>query len=692
VTQVGGSVNRVLSVANGETPWWMALGQTFGNLTTTEGWSRCSSSQSIATPGLWRWGNALFFDTRGLTIEGPNLFRTLDGSTDELRVRPLLSHSEASSASYQEQMSLSPFSVSASFSQMSSNSWQNQDRFATSLMQVSEGGRFTAGRLTAEGLDADVHNFHLSVLGDMHMSSPIDRVSLWSEQQSSGCSIDFLSLARGIATGDPLAIARSVSPSYSYDERTESHQWVSARSQFGGSGSSLTVRGHLSQVDADVDERVPVYSASRTVSTTPEIHESDHDYSVLGQAMRFAYALHGAYSMVTALRDNLQGTTGQELDGRLPEEFERKQEAAPEQKEEQLEPLSQEEQRVADAIKAEITAADRGLKRIEKRAARRQEPVGSTARSGVSASSGRDVYDGISARAEAGGIDPSVIERVQLLDNHARRLEALAAQQPLSERVQDFYQAAKSALADEIAAIRATPFAYGAAMASGAADLLIPGLETSRDMLAGRQGLGEGIKNLAIEGAMVYTGGKLVKGVGRMGRAVYGKVSTKLAERAATKAMRASRLAESTEIARRLASKPTLGRPARAMAGEAEVGLASSSVLGEQVKKRVSREARWLELANQPNSRLPKEVIHHINRHKGKGVSRVFGLELVHLPKKAAAQGHDYAQAIPKTIADHRGLQHRFLKEKQTGTTISKPLRNSKPNSLAVPKPGKLPK
>ena len=79
-------------------------------------------------------------------------------------------------------------------------------------------------------------------------------------------------------------------------------------------------------------------------------------------------------------------------------------------------------------------------------------------------------------------------------------------------------------------------------------------------------------------------------------------------------------------------------------------------------------------------------------KHNGKGVARVHGLELAHPPKRASAQGYDYAEAIPKTIADHRGLQHRFLKERKTGTTISKPKSGRENNSLSLPKSGKLPK
>lgn len=105
----------------------------------------------------------------------------------------------------------------------------------------------------------------------------------------------------------------------------------------------------------------------------------------------------------------------------------------------------------------------------------------------------------------------------------------------------------------------------------------------------------------------------------------------------------------------------------------------------------VSREERWLQLANQQNTRLPKEVVDHVNRTGGRGVSDRFGLELAHPPKRAAAQGYDYSEAIPKTAADHRGIQHRYLRERSTGTTISVPSRARSGGALDLPPPGALP-
>ena len=111
----------------------------------------------------------------------------------------------------------------------------------------------------------------------------------------------------------------------------------------------------------------------------------------------------------------------------------------------------------------------------------------------------------------------------------------------------------------------------------------------------------------------------------------------------------------------------------------------------QSTKQFVSREARWRRLAQAEHSRLPKEVVAHIDRHQGKKVSQVFGLELAHLPKKPTCRGHDYSEALPKTTADHRGLEHRFLKERTTGTVISKPKASRENNSLSHPKAGVLP-
>jgi hypothetical protein len=104
-----------------------------------------------------------------------------------------------------------------------------------------------------------------------------------------------------------------------------------------------------------------------------------------------------------------------------------------------------------------------------------------------------------------------------------------------------------------------------------------------------------------------------------------------------------------------------------------------------------TREQRWLQLANDPNTTLPKEVVDHINRHGGRGVSQRFGLELAHLPGRAAAQGHDYAQAIPKFAADHRGIQHRYLQERSTGTTVKIPANKRSGRKLDLPPEGSLP-
>ena len=107
--------------------------------------------------------------------------------------------------------------------------------------------------------------------------------------------------------------------------------------------------------------------------------------------------------------------------------------------------------------------------------------------------------------------------------------------------------------------------------------------------------------------------------------------------------------------------------------------------------KVVSREQRWKQLASEKDSRLPKEVVDHINRHNGKGVTERFGLELAHRPKQAASQGHDYSNALPRTTADHQGIQHRYLQERSTGTTIRAPSTNRTGRALDLPPPGSLP-
>ena len=106
----------------------------------------------------------------------------------------------------------------------------------------------------------------------------------------------------------------------------------------------------------------------------------------------------------------------------------------------------------------------------------------------------------------------------------------------------------------------------------------------------------------------------------------------------------------------------------------------------------VCRAERWLQLANEPNSRLPKEVIDHIRRHNGQKVFERFGLELAHRPRRANAQGFDYSEALPKTAADHRGIQHRYLRERSTGTIIGIPRSGTRGRGrLSLPPIGSLP-
>ena len=116
-------------------------------------------------------------------------------------------------------------------------------------------------------------------------------------------------------------------------------------------------------------------------------------------------------------------------------------------------------------------------------------------------------------------------------------------------------------------------------------------------------------------------------------------------------------------------------RDAQAAAAQ-NAGLPSAEITKHASNiNKTTREQRWV----------------HVLKTKGKGVSKVYGLELAHKPKKSFIQGHDYSEALPKTIADHRGLEHRFLKERKTGTVISKPKTALSNNSLSLPKEGKLP-
>jgi len=103
----------------------------------------------------------------------------------------------------------------------------------------------------------------------------------------------------------------------------------------------------------------------------------------------------------------------------------------------------------------------------------------------------------------------------------------------------------------------------------------------------------------------------------------------------------------------------------------------------------VTREMRWVALAGEGN--LSKQETEFIGRHGGKGVRDVFGKELAHPPRRATAQGYDYGETIPKTMADHRGIQHRYLQERSTGTTISHAPKPRSGSALDLPPEGALP-
>jgi len=106
---------------------------------------------------------------------------------------------------------------------------------------------------------------------------------------------------------------------------------------------------------------------------------------------------------------------------------------------------------------------------------------------------------------------------------------------------------------------------------------------------------------------------------------------------------------------------------------------------------KVTREQRWQQLADEGSPHLSKQEIDHVNRHGGTGMQDRFGKELAHPPKEAAIQGNDYSETLPKYSADHRGIQHRYLKERRTGTTISRPKKVRSGGKLDLPKPGALP-
>lgn len=105
----------------------------------------------------------------------------------------------------------------------------------------------------------------------------------------------------------------------------------------------------------------------------------------------------------------------------------------------------------------------------------------------------------------------------------------------------------------------------------------------------------------------------------------------------------------------------------------------------------ITREMRWMQLANDPHSRLSKELIDHIRRHNGANVRSRFGLELAHRVGKPSARRHDYAEAVPAWVADHRGIQHRYVTERRTGTTIRTALKPRSGGKLDLPPKGALP-
>jgi hypothetical protein len=114
--------------------------------------------------------------------------------------------------------------------------------------------------------------------------------------------------------------------------------------------------------------------------------------------------------------------------------------------------------------------------------------------------------------------------------------------------------------------------------------------------------------------------------------------------------------------------------------------LKDAKKVGEVNRKLVTREKRWMQLAEGKSSRLPKEVRETIRRTAGRNIYKEHGLELAHRPGKPAAQGHDYSDSLPKTKVIHRN-QHRFYTDTiEGGFSLKIPPR--KDNSLIHPRPG----
>ena len=118
--------------------------------------------------------------------------------------------------------------------------------------------------------------------------------------------------------------------------------------------------------------------------------------------------------------------------------------------------------------------------------------------------------------------------------------------------------------------------------------------------------------------------------------------------------------------------------PATSLTGLAKDGLkkfgkeaAQTGIEKTAKQTKMSREEHWQELAG--DGVLSKQETKHIEKTGGKGMQKTFGKELAHPPKQSNTRGHGYENAVPKTSADHRGIQHRYLKERKTGTTISPP-------------------
>lgn len=111
----------------------------------------------------------------------------------------------------------------------------------------------------------------------------------------------------------------------------------------------------------------------------------------------------------------------------------------------------------------------------------------------------------------------------------------------------------------------------------------------------------------------------------------------------------------------------------------------------------VDANARWTQIMNEPNTpRATKGWIKNQLRQIAAGKQRDIlappGLELAHRPRFENERGFDYSHADPMWAADHRGIQHRYWRERGGCWTAKMPASGPRGNGkLSLPKPGSLP-